>query len=106
MRFVDEKIADEGALTANTYLYEVDFKNTASAAFYAKWTKTTVTGTIIAQYSCNGSDWVDIGSSADINAVLLYTTDVVNKGYRYLRLKLVVATGSLTSFSAWYNAKG
>ena len=96
-------VTDLDATTA----YEIDFEYVASAAFFAKWTKTAVTGSIIAQWSCNGHDWVDIGSSSDINAVLLYAQNgIVNQGYRYLRILVTIGSGKLDTFKLWYNCKG
>lgn len=102
----ETKVADTTDVSATT-TYELEFDHVCSAAVYAKWTKTAVTGSIIAQWSCNGDDWVDIGSSSDINAVLLYAQNsIVNQGYRYLRILVTISSGKLDTFQLWYNCKG
>lgn len=86
--------------------YTIPFELKCAAAVYAKWTKTTVTGSIILQWSANNSDWVDIGSSADINAVLLYSAEIANKGYKYLRVKVTIGSGKLDTLQIYANTKG
>ena len=105
MKIASDKIVDTTAVDA-TVSYAIPFEQTSSIAIYAKWTKTTVTGSIIAQWSANNSDWVNIGSAADIAAVTVYSAEVENKGYHFLRLLVTIGSGELDTLAAWFNAKG
>ena len=35
-----------------------------------------------------------------------YYQEFVNKPYHFLRLKVTISAGDLTTFAAWYNGKG
>lgn len=84
----------------------IDAQYVAVAGIYAKWTKTAVTGAIVLQYSINNEDWTDIGSAGDLNADSAYYQEMIQKPYHYLRLKVTVSAGALTTFKAWLNVKG
>ena len=105
MKIASDKFVDTTAVDA-TSTYSIPFEQTSSAAIYAKWTKTAVTGSIIAQWSANEDDWVDIGSSANLATAAIYSATVENKGYLFLRLLVTIGSGELDTLQAWFNAKG
>lgn len=87
--------------------YAIPFEQVASAAVHAVWTKTAVTGSICLQKSCNGVNWVNVGSPVDLNtATVEYFAEVENKGYHYLQLAITIGSGDLDTITAWSNVKG
>jgi hypothetical protein len=98
-------LADTTDVDAST-TYSIDFEWAASAAVHATWTKTSVTGSIVLQKSCDGNRWTDVGSSADLSAVTTYFAEVDNKGYHYLQLAVTISGGKLDTLLAVSNIKG
>ena len=75
-------------------------------AIQAQWTG-TVTGTLIVQTSNDGINWNDISAtSTDLNAVSSVMLNEKDTFYNNVRVKVTVATGSLTTIDAVFNGKG
>jgi len=106
MRIYNETLVSSAAMTGNVTSGAALLDHMGLAAVHAVWTGTP-TGTLKAQASLDGANWIDIPSvtqslAGSAGGVLWQLTDI---GYNNLRVVYTFSsgTGSLTVF---VNAKG
>jgi hypothetical protein len=106
--YLVKKIADEGELTAASTVYELgdEMHNIAAVCVHAKWTETSVTGTLQVQASLDGTNWYGLHTATNIDTSAELFFEDADVAYKYLRAVVTISAGGLTSLLINVGLKG
>jgi len=105
-RFVNELVDAAGVDASANYELGSDLENTAAIAIHAKWTETSVTGTIQVQASIDGSNWYGLNTAVNVDTAAEMWFEDADIAYPYIRVALAIAAGELTTLKILVAGKG
>lgn len=105
-RFVKE-LADATAVNASVnYALDADLENVAAIAIHAKWTETSVSGTIQVQASLDGTNWYGLNTAVNVDTADEMWFEDADIAYPYVRVAVTISSGALATLKITLAAKG
>ena len=105
-RWVKQIASATDVAASTSYTPGSDLENTAALAVHAKWTETSVTGSIQVQGSIDNENWYGLNTAVDVDSETQMWFEDADIAYPYVRVAVTISADKLDTLSIYMAGKG